>query len=82
MKHSTKGLTRRDFIKAAGCTAMGVAMGLPAAASEDSGEIAVSKVVLIRNKDAVGAGGEINGEIIREMLDQAVMALFGKDDPV
>jgi hypothetical protein len=82
VKHSAKGLTRRDFIKAAGCTAAGVAIGLPVAAAEDTGETAVSKVVLIRNKDAVGASGEINGEIIREMLDQAVMALFGKDDPV
>jgi hypothetical protein len=77
-----KLVTRRDFIKGAGYVAAGVAMGLPALAEEVLKEPANSRVVLVRHKEAVSDKGEINSEVIQQMLDQAVTALFDNKDPV
>jgi len=59
-----------------------MAIGLPAIAPEVTEEVTKSRVVLVRDKDAVAADGKINGEVVQRMLDQAVMALFDKKDPV
>jgi hypothetical protein len=82
MKDRPMTITRRDFIKGAGCAAMGVALGLPMPAGETTKTVAKSKVVLIRNKDVVGPDGKINAEVIQQMLDEAMVSLFGKDKPV
>lgn len=75
-------LTRRDFIKGAGCAAVGVAVGLPVLADEVAKPVEKSRVVLIRHRDVVSAEGKLDGELIRQMLDQAMAALFGKEKPV
>ena len=41
-----------------------------------------TKVVLIRDPDVLDAKGRINAEVIQQMLDKAVSALFDKKDPV
>ena len=81
MKHPKGLLSRRDFIKGAGYTAAGLALGLPTVGEEIAQQLAKAKVVLIRHKEAVGADGKINGEIIQRMLDEAVMVFFDKQDP-
>jgi uncharacterized protein (DUF362 family) len=68
-------LTRRDFMKGSAATVLGVSMALPA---KQTGR---SKVVLIRDADALDENSAFNGEVIQEMLDQAVMALFEADTP-
>ena len=75
-------ITRRDFVKGAGCAALGMAIGLPVIANEVAEEVTKSRVVLVRDKDAVASNGKINGEVIQRMLDQAVTALFDRKDPV
>jgi hypothetical protein len=80
MKKTGETLTRRDFIKGAGCAAMGLAVGLPAIADELTEQPTRSRVILIRDRDVVGEDGGINGEIIRRMMDEAMKALFDKDD--
>jgi hypothetical protein len=76
-------LTRRDFIKGAGCAAVGLAAGLPVLAEEVSQEIIKkSRVVLIRNCDVVSGSGEIDGALVQQMLDEAMVALFGKDKAI
>jgi hypothetical protein len=62
--------------------AVGVALGLPTLAEEIIGGEDKSRVVLIRDKNAVDAKGNINGEVIQSMLDQAVIKLLDKSDPV
>jgi hypothetical protein len=37
--------------------------------------------VLIRDEDAVSSRGNVRGEVIERMLDEAVVSLFGRDDP-
>jgi hypothetical protein len=82
VKDNEKKYTRRDFIKSTGSVALGVAMGLPALADGEIKRTSRSKVVLVRHKDAVSDSGAIDGKIIQSMLDDAVMELFGKDDPI
>lgn len=73
-------ITRRDFIKSTSAAAIGVAtLGLPAFSAEGETKYK-SKVILIRNKDAVNREGNISGDIIQQMLDEAVVKLFGNDD--
>jgi len=75
------GITRRDFIKGTGCAAMGVAIGLPAIADEIVSEPVIkSRVVLIRDKSAVTAEGNIDGAVIQRMLDEGVTSLLQNKD--
>lgn len=81
MKHH--GITRRDFVKSAGCAAVGLAAAWPAlSAIDQTAPMAKSRVVLVRDEKAVDDKGQINADIIRSMVDDAVKALFGKDDPI
>ena len=82
MKSPASVVTRRDFIKGAGCAAVGVALGLPVLSQEEVKKIKKSRVVLVRDKAAVDSDGKINGEVIQDMLDRAMMTLFEKENPV
>lgn len=83
MSEKKSTLTRRDFIKGAGCAAVGMAVGLPVLAQEVAKEPVVkSRVVLIRDRGAVNDAGKISSESVERMLDDAMVALFGKEKPV
>jgi len=71
-----KGLTRRDFIKGSTFAVLGAVIRLP------SEQTKKSRVVLIRHPEAVDKNSRFNEEIIKQMLDEAVMTLIGEDDPV
>jgi len=62
--------------------AAGVAIGLPALADELADTAVKSKVVLIRRADAVAADGTVNATVVQEMLDTAVMQIWGEETPV
>jgi hypothetical protein len=79
--HRKNNFTRRDFIKGAGCAAVGVAVGLPVLAEELSQSVTKSKVVLIRNEHVVGAAGKLDASLINKMLDEAVLTIFGEESP-
>ncbi len=81
-------LTRRDFLRGTTYGAAGVALGLPVAAkaladlTEETVRTAkTARVVLVRHPDAIDAAGRTNGPILTRMLDDAVTALFGNDNP-
>jgi len=83
MSEKKSTLTRRDFIRGAGCAAVGVAVGLPVLAEEVAKEPVIkSRVVLIRNQGVVNDAGKIGSELVEQMLDDAMVALFGKEKPV
>jgi hypothetical protein len=73
-----KVITRRDFIRGTSYAFLGTAVGLSLRAAETK----KSKVVLIRHKDAVDENLRFNEEVIQQMLDEAVMTLMGKADPL
>ncbi len=82
MSNMKRLITRRDFIKDTGCIALGLGIGLPAFAKEEIEETLLTKVVLVRDKNAFDTDGKLDGEVIQSMLDRAIMALFDKDNPV
>ncbi len=75
-----KIITRRDFLRVAGGTAMAAALGsgiLSEARAEPT-----AKVVLIRNAGVLGSDERVQGEILQSMMDEAVKALLGTNDPL
>jgi len=68
-------ITRRDFIRGTTYAVLGAAVALPAQTKK-------SRVVLVRNRDAVDENYKLDAEIIQDMLDEAIMALLDRDDPV
>jgi len=71
----TKLITRRDFIRGSAGVVLGAAIGFSAE------PVKKSRVVLIRNPEALDANSHFNAEVIQEMLDKAVMALLDKSTP-
>jgi hypothetical protein len=80
MKDSA-GLTRRDFMRGVGGALVGMTMGAPKPAFGSVTQEGMSRVVLIRNQDVVAGYGEFDGDLIQQMLDEAMVALFGLDQP-
>lgn len=77
-----KAITRRDFLRGSVATTLAVTMGLP---FEIKGEARIkkkTKVVLIRDVDAIDKKGRINPKVIQEMLDKAIITLLDKEDPI
>lgn len=71
-KHTT--ITRRDFVRGSVAAALGVSV--PAKAWEQSTGRS-STVVLVRNEKALGAGNEVNVQVLRQMLGQTVLHVTG-----
>lgn len=78
---NNKQFTRRDFIKGASAAALGLAMGIPADGRNIARGSEGTRVILIRDKAAIGADGKCNPEIIQDMIDQAVMTFFRVNSP-
>lgn len=77
-----KILTRRDFVRDTTYGTAGMALGLPVAAEMMKKSPGRSvRVVLVRHKDVLDEGGNIDGPIIEKMLDDAVTTLFQIEDP-
>ncbi len=90
-KQSDQKLTRRDFLKdtavgAAGAAAIGITGCSPFAeaghepVAQDSLPAGKSKVVLVRDENAIGSDGLPRENIIEEMLGRAMLELTGKQD--
>ncbi|MEA2006394.1 MAG: DUF362 domain-containing protein [Acidobacteriota bacterium] len=78
-------ITRRDFLKVAALTPLAGAVPFSVYSNQakvTKKEILKSRVVLIRDKDALMASGSPNQEIIQKMLDEAVTTLLGGNNPV
>lgn len=78
-----KIITRRDFLRLAAATPLAgpLVHGRGLKASGQSPENKV-RVVLIRDEKALLSFKKPNPEVVQRMLDEAVMTLFGRDDPV
>ena len=73
-------MTRRDFLRlAAGTT---VAATASSGITGEARGAAAARVVLIRNAEAVGDQGRVNGEVLQSMLDEAVKTLLGTREPL
>lgn len=87
---SNKIITRRDFLKAAAMAPVaGALAGVIPSLREKAGiapltqiGVGLSRVVLVRDENAVDANRKINAAVVQKMLDDAMMALFGEKDRV
>jgi hypothetical protein len=77
-------VTRRDFMKGSASAVLGAAIPMAQASSQEAENQPPdrSKVVLVRNADALDENSAFNGEVIQQMLDEAVMAFFDVETPV
>ena len=72
-----KTITRRDFLRGAAGTAIVAGLGSGVLGKAQAEPLA--RVVLIRNADVVGSDGNVQGEILQTMLDEAVKTLLDTD---
>jgi uncharacterized protein (DUF362 family) len=82
MGQDRKSLTRRDFIRAGSCVAMGGIMGLPLLGATPVNKTEKSRVVLIRDEGVLDGQGMPRPEVLERMLDDGVMALLDAPDTV
>jgi len=76
-----KVMTRRDFMRQSTFAALGTAVGLSPLQSKAKENLKKSRVVLIRHPEVMDENLKFNEEILRQMLDEAIMALFEQDNP-
>lgn len=79
---TNKGMTRRQFIRDASRVVVGSSLifGAPDIVRAQSQK--KSRVILIRDADVLDASGNPRQEIVLRMLDEAVVALTGKPNPL
>ncbi len=82
MSKPERGMTRRDFIRLAAYAAVGTAVGAEALAGGAPASGKRSRVVLVRDGNAVTASGEINPDAVLRMLDRGVWDLVGAKNPI
>ena len=75
-----KKITRRDFLRAAAGTAMAATLGSGIAREGQAEPLA--KVVLIRSAKVIGDQDKIQGEVLKSMLDEALMKLLETGTPL
>ena len=80
MTEERKVITRRDFMRAGSCLAMGGLMGLPLLGSSPVKKLKQGRVVLIRDEDVLNRKGRPRPGLLQKMLDQAVTTLLEVDD--
>ncbi len=71
-------VTRRDFMRGTAGAALAAALG--AGLSAEAAAPKTARVVLIRDAGAVNDKGEIQGEVVQKMLDEAMTALLEEGD--
>ncbi|OHD62867.1 MAG: hypothetical protein A2176_06940 [Spirochaetes bacterium RBG_13_51_14] len=79
---SNRTHTRRDFLKNAAASAAAGALFLNAPEELAPQAGAKSRVILIRNRNLLDAGGAPRKEVVRQMLDDAVASLLGEKEPL
>ncbi len=75
-----KILTRRDFVRDTTYGTAGMALGLPVAAEILKRPRRSVRVVLVRHRDVLDAQGNIVGQVLENMFDEAVRTLFQNND--
>lgn len=85
MNNKRRILTRRDFIKDTTYGALGITFGLGAGTllagqKPFAAENPLSRVVLVRNENAVNTDGTINSETVKQMIDKGMQTLAGESD--
>jgi hypothetical protein len=81
MQPSNRILTRRDFIRAGSCAAIGGLITLPFFHQAKAQGLKKSRVVLIRDPLLAESRGESQYTLLGKMIDEALTVLFEADQP-
>jgi hypothetical protein len=81
MKNEKKILTRRDFIRAGSCAAVGGLVGLPLIGNAAEKKAEKSRVILIRDERILDSDKPPDRDVYLKMLDQALLILVRKCKP-
>ena len=81
MKPLNRILTRRDFIRAGSCAAIGGLISLPFNQQARAHSQKKSRVVLTRDPMLAESNGEKQYQLLAKMIDEALMVLFETDQP-
>jgi hypothetical protein len=73
-------VTRRDFLRGAAGVAAGATLGGTLVGGVQAGEGA--RVVLVRHREALTENGEVRGEVMGAMLDEAIQSLLRTKEPM
>lgn len=75
-------ITRRDFLRGTVYTAFAASMGIGPTPENEVRAKEKAKVVLIRDDKVMDREGQIDQEILQQMLDRGVASLLGEDNPL
>ena len=75
-----RGITRRDFLRAAAGVTVATALGTGIAG--ETGAEKTAKVVLIRGPQVLTKEGEVQADVVQSMLDEAVKAVLAENEPL
>jgi len=80
----TRSVTRRKFIYDTSLAVIGTTLltGAPGLLFSKPGKPVKSTVILIRDKNVLDDNGAPRSAVVQDMLDKAVIALTGENDPV
>jgi hypothetical protein len=78
MNESHCSLTRRDFVRGTLGTAVGVSMLSPGIAAEPNRPSRLSRVIVVREENALQKDNKVNVLVLRQMLDNVLIQLTGK----
>ncbi len=81
MTAPNRKFSRRTFVTAGSGAAAGGLLGFGRDSLAGNEEAPRSRVVLVRRQDAIGPEGDSSPEILHDMLNQGLAALFDEEEP-
>lgn len=80
MAKEKRVITRRDFLRAGTCAAVGGILGVHLTARAQAQRKPKSRVVLVRDKNVLDGSGNVRPDVLETMLDRAVTTLMETND--
>ena len=81
MKQKPGSVNRRDFFKIGTTAAAAGLFGTGCTKAEEPPAVSTSRVILIRERAVVGEDGSLDGALLHQMLNRAVVSLFDVETP-
>ncbi len=78
---STRTITRRDLLRGAAYTTIGVALGIRPALSAEEKNKPLTRVIIVRGENVLDSEGKVNKALLEKMLDRGMAELSGEKSP-
>lgn len=81
-KKYLKGVTRRDFLRGTAYASIGATIGFNFGMDKQSIPSKKAKVIMIRDEHVFKKNGQLNADVIQQMLDRTVKTFLGEKDAI